>query len=333
MAARPIKTAQGTWRIQIEVRGARDSGTFPTKREAEAWAITRRAELLASADGRGGQVFTLRQALLKYAREISPTKRGVRAEQIRLTAFESHPLPLDRPLASVTTAELVQWRDARLAVNARGSVLRDMTLLGGVFELARREWQWIPVNPMRDVRRPAEPDHRTRVISGREVRAMLRAMGHARHVRTVSQAAAYAFLLALFTGMRAGEVCALRWPDVAADHVRLHTSKTGHGRDVPLTAGAQAVIARMRGWDAESVFALTPQTLDSLFRRYRARAGLAGVTFHEARHTAATRLAGRLHVLELCKVFGWRSTTQALTYYNPDASAIARRLAAGAPSA
>lgn len=329
--ARPVKTAQGTWRIQIEVRGVRDSITLPTRREVVEWAALRKAALLAVADGRGGAVYTLRQALRRYAQEVSPRKRGNDKEQIRLTAFERHLLPLDRPLASLSTADLVAWRDARLAVNARGSVLRDMTLLGNVLEVARREWQWIAVNPMRDVRRPAEPDHRTRVISGPEVRAMLRAMGHARQVRSVSQAAAYAFLLALFSGMRAGEICALAWPDVRADHVVLHTSKTGAGRDVPLTAGAQAVIERMRGWDDASVFALRPQTLDALFRRYRQRAGLSGFTFHDARHTAATRLAQRLHVLELCRVFGWRSTTQALTYFNAPASTIARRLNAPSP--
>lgn len=173
---------------------------------------------------------------------------------------------------------------------------------------------------------------RTRVISGPEVRGMLRAMGYARQVRTVSQSAAYAFLLALMTGMRAGEICALQWPDVRADFVRLHTSKTGAGRDVPLTHGARSVIERMRGWDAASVFALTPQTLDSFFRRYRQRAGLEGFTFHDARHTAATRLSRHIDVLDLCRMFGWRSTTQALTYFNPSASSIARRLNAASPT-
>ena len=51
-----------------------------------------------------------------------------------------------------------------------------MTLLGSVLEVARREWQWIPTNPMRDVKRPANPDHRERIISGLEVRQMLRAL-------------------------------------------------------------------------------------------------------------------------------------------------------------
>lgn len=155
---------------------------------------------------------------------------------------------------------------------------------------------------------------------------MLRQLGWAPgRVRSMSQAAAVCFLLALMTGMRAGELCGLRWADVRADHVRLQDGKTGK-RDVPLTPGAARTIERMKGFDKELVFGLKTQTLDALFRRARERAGLEGFTFHDSRHTAATRLAQQLHVLDLCKVFGWKQTTRALTYYNPSASELAKRM-------
>jgi integrase len=68
--------------------------------------------------------------------------------------------------------------------------------------------------------------------------------------------------------------------------------------------------------------------LDTLFRRARKRAKLEGFTFHDSRHTAATRIAlsGRVNVLELCKIFGWKSATQALTYFNPTADDLAAKL-------
>lgn len=322
------KTEQGTWRIQIEIRGIRESGTFSTKREADAWAAKRSTEIRALAKGNAGAVKTLRDTLRRYAEEVSPRKRGEAKELVRLRAFERQALPLQKVVGQVTTADLVAWRDSRLAVNARGSVLRDMTLLGSVLEVARREWQWIPANPMRDVKRPANPDHRERVITGREIRLVLRALGHSGRskVTSVSQAVAMCFLAALATGMRAGELCAIEWKDVKGDHVRLHTSKTGQGRDVPLSGYARRLIRRMKGWDTALVFGLQPQTLDALFRRARGRAGLDGFTFHDSRHTAATRMAQKLHVLDLCRVFGWKRTDQALTYYNTKASDLARRL-------
>lgn len=139
-------------------------------------------------------------------------------------------------MAEVSTADLVMWRDARLKRVERGTVLREITLLGHVFEIARREWGWISVNPMKDVGRPAAPDHREIVISGPQVRRMLRQFGWkgaSNPVRSVTEAVAVCMLAALLTGMRAGELCALQWVDLNSDYVRLHTSKTGKGRDVP----------------------------------------------------------------------------------------------------
>lgn len=278
------------------------------------------------ASGKAGSIKTLKQALEKYAEEVSPTKRGEAKEIIRLRAFERQALPINRRLSDLTTADLVMWRDFRLSVNARGSVLRDMTLLGSVLEVARREWQWIPTNPMRDVKRPANPDHRERVITASEARKMLRTLGYGFPVRSVSQAVAACFLMALSTGMRAGELCGLRWVDVKGDYVTLPMTKNGTSRDVPLSKVGQRLIERMKGWDTDLVFGLTSQTLDALFRKARDRAGMSGFTFHDARHSAATRLAQRLHVLDLCRVFGWKNPKMAQVYYNESASSIAKRL-------
>jgi hypothetical protein len=119
---------------------------------------------------------------------------------------------------------------------------------------------------------------------------------------------------------------------VRGTHCHLPLTKNGSYRDVPLSPVAQRLIERMRGWDDALVFGLSSQTLDALFRRARDRAGLSGFTFHDARHTAATRMARQLHVLELCKVFGWRRMDQALTYFNESPQALAHKLAISAPA-
>lgn len=331
--ATPIKTAAGTWRVQIEVKGQRDAATLPTKREAVEWAARRATEMRAAATGKVGAVKTVADALAEYAEKVTPTKKGELKESIRLKAFLKHQdFPARVRLADLTPAHLAAWRDARLKVTARSTVLRDMVLMSHVLETARKEWRWIAENPMRDVRKPAEPDHRERVISGVEVRHMLRALGWSRRrpARSVSQAVANAFLLALQTGARAGEICGIKWGDVQAGFFAVD-GKTGK-RDVPAVAATMRTIELMRGFDDEAVFGLKPQSLDAMFRKYRQRAGLEGFTFHDSRHTAATRLAQRLHVLDLCKMFGWTNTTRALVYYNPKATEIAQRITAAAPT-
>jgi integrase len=127
--------------------------------------------------------------------------------------------------------------------------------------------------------------------------------------------------------MRAGELCGLTWDRVHDGYCRT-PHKVGRTaaslRDVPLTPKAMRIIGKMRGFDPALVFGLKTASLDAMFRKYRERAGLDGFTFHDTRHTAATWLARKIDVLTLCKVFGWSRMDQALTYYNPKASDIAR---------
>ncbi len=156
---------------------------------------------------------------------------------------------------------------------------------------------------------------------------MLQALGYKPGpVRSVSQAVGVAMLLALATGMRAGEICGLTWADVRGDFCRLPLTKNGSARDVPLSLVARKLIERCRGFDDVLVLGLQSQTLDALFRRARGRAGLDGFTFHDTRRTAATRLSKVVDLLMLCKIFGWKNPQMAMVYYAPTASEMSRLL-------
>ncbi|WP_312993334.1 integrase [Achromobacter animicus] len=322
------KIAKG-YRAQVKTLGVRDSQVFPTRREAVEWGARRELEIKEGKTKHPGEIKTLRDALRRYGEEVSINKRGERWEQIRLAAFEGYRLPLDVPLGGVTAQHIADFRDARSLKLKDSSVLRELTLLSSVFETARLEWGWVKVNPCKDIRKPREGKHRERVIAWWELRLILRKMGHrprAKRIETVSQAVALATLTALRTGMRAGELCSLTWPRVYEAHAHLPVTKNGDPRNVPLSRRALALLERAKGWDDESVLGLTTATLDALFRKYRARAGLEGFTFHDTRHTAATMLAKKLHILDLCKMFGWKNPAMAMVYYNPHASTIAAQL-------
>ncbi len=323
--------ADGGYRVQLSVKGQRDSATFKTKKEAQQWAGMREAELLRAAELPIGKQKTLADALDEYGRVVSPQHQGKRWELLRFTAFkenvEHKEFPAQKRLADVTVADLAAWRDSRMKVVSAGTVLREMNLVGSVLEVARREWGWIAVNPLEDVRKPQAPDHRERVLLGYEVRGMLRSLRYAGGpVRSVSQAVAVAMLLALATGMRAGELCGLTWANVKGTYCRLPRTKNGSARNVPLSTVALKLIERCRGWDPVLVLGVQSQTLDALYRRARQRAGLSGFTFHDTRHTSATMMAKKVDALSLCKIFGWKNVSMALVYYNPTASQLAARL-------
>nr|MBL8456563.1 tyrosine-type recombinase/integrase [Zoogloeaceae bacterium] len=326
------KTTTG-YRAQIYVAGVRESKSFRTQREAIAWAARRESDIREEGKKTPGERCTLADLLRRYSLEVSPTKRGRKWEQLRLERFATDVhLPTGAPVADLTPEHIAAWRDVRKTQVGAGTVIRELGLLSAVLEHARREWRLLSANPCSDVRKPRAPDHRDVVISWRQIRAMCRAMGYrsSGRITETRQAVAVCFLVALRSGMRAGELSGLTWPRVFADYCAT-PHKTGNTAEslrlVPLEPRARALIERMRGWDEFLVFGLRPASLDALFRKYRDRAVLTGFTFHDARHTAATLLSRRVDVLTLCKIFGWSSTTQALTYFNPTASSIATRLA------
>lgn len=332
------KTAKG-YRAEVFVKGQRDSRCFRVKREAEAWALKRETELRDQEGKLPGERITLRQALRKYAEDVSPTKRGQRWELIRLQSFERHPfLPLDKTLSEIGGGDMADWRDARLKEVSSGSVLREFGLLASIFETCRLEWRWIKTNPLREVRRPKSPPHRDVVITKSQQCKMLRTMGYSSKGRcaTVTQAVAICFLVAMRTGMRAGELTSLTWGRVKDDYCELtaEVTKAKTARNVPLTRKTMRLIDRMRGFDSKFVFGIKTASLDAMFRKYRQRAGLSGFTWHDTRHTAATWIgrSGKIELLEFCRMFGWKDPKLALVYFNATASDIAKRFDAKPPS-
>ncbi|HLA36089.1 MAG TPA: site-specific integrase [Rhodocyclaceae bacterium] len=315
------------YRAQVSVKGARDSAVFRTQREAKAWAAAKELELRKASSRPEGEKHTLGEAMTRYAGEVSPTKRGERWEKIRIRAMldDAH-LPTSSPIGRVTPDDLGQWRNERSKQVAPATVLREIALLSVILETARREWRWIASNPIKDIRKPTKPDHRDVLLTREQIKGVLRALGYRRGpCLNVSHAVALAFMVALRTGMRAGELCGLTWDRINDDYCILPVTKT-KPREVPLTPKAMRLIQSMRGFDPKLVFGVKAQTLDALFRRARERAGLSGFTFHDSRHYAATQLAQRVHILDLCKAFGWSNINQAQVYYNPSASDIAGRM-------
>ena len=71
---------------------------------------------------------------------------------------------------------------------------------------------------------------------------------------------------------------------------------------------------------------MSARNLDANFRKYRERAGVEGITFHDTRHLAITRLSKRLDVLALARMTGHRDLKQLQRYYNESAEELAGRL-------
>jgi len=309
------------WRAEIARQGVRKSKVFPSKRAAQDWAARQEYLILNADEVAAGQAFGA--IMDRYAREVSSGKRGGRWEIIRLEKLQRDPISAIR-MSDLRPRHFADWRDKRLREVAPASVIREMQLMSSVLNRARKEWGAISVNPLTDVSRPTKPPSRDRLASPDELERLAFTAGD--DLGTATARAFLAFLFAIETAMRAGEICRLRSGDVDLDRrvARLLHTKNGHPRDVPLSSEAVRLLQALP--ELDPLFGLTTRQLDVLWRKVRDRAQVDDLTFHDSRHLAITRLARKLDVLALARMVGHKDLRQLQTYYNETAEELARRL-------
>lgn len=315
------KVDSGGYRAEVARQGVRRSKVFPTRAAAKEWAARQEYLILHAEDAVASSTFG--DMLDRYAREVSASKRGARWEIVRIERMRKDKVAAKK-LADLKPADFADWRDRRAREVAPASVIREMQLMSSALNVARKEWGVIKANPLSDVRRPAKPVPRDRLATKEEMEKLAHSAGDD---LTMATARAYhAWLFAVETAMRAGEIAGLSWDRVDLNRrvARLTHTKNGRSRDVPLSTEAVRLIEALP--KADPVFGLQSRQLDALWRKLRDRAGVDGLTFHDSRHMAITRLARKLDVLALARMVGHSDLRMLQVYYNESAAELAQRL-------
>ncbi len=250
--------------------------------------------------------------LLEHLEAMGRKHSTLRAYRSKLKA-QIKPRMGHRPIARVTRDEVEAFvsgclRDglsAKYATNCLG-------LLHSVFEIAIRR-EWATTNPCRYVDAPkaVEVDTAIHFLDSTEVEALLSAVPDSDHGRVQR----VLYIAAAMTGMRQGELLALRWRDVdwSAQRIRVSrnyvngtfgTPKSRRGsRSVPRAdrLGDELDLHYQRSAfqaDDDLVFAnphtgrpINGHTLTRTFQRTLQTAGVRQVRFHDLRHTFGTRMA------------------------------------------
>ena len=306
------------WRAAVCRNGIRRSKVLNTRQDARAWAARIEVQLEA---GQNDSADTVADLLLKYAREVSDTKRGARWEIVRLKAMRKDPLA-QRRLRDLTPQDIADWRDRRLKEVSAGSVLREKNLLSSVFTTARKQWRLLSHNPVQEVMWPASPKARTRMPTKDELARVVEAAPdpETKRGRTVQ-----AFLFACQTAMRAGEIARLTRDAITGRVAHVAITKNGEPRDVPLSSEALRIVEAMP--EADTVFDVSAASLSALWRKVCKEAKVEGLTFHDSRRAGTSMLARKLDVMQLAKVTGHKDIRILLNvYYKTDAEELANLL-------
>jgi integrase len=295
---------------------------------------------------------TFADAAAEYLRYIEHD-RGRKPSTVRgyRSNIDAHLLPAfgSLPLEDVTTEAIERWIAGyggsarsrnKLLIEIHG-ILARARKVHGLRENAAAEVEKFQPAPSGDIQ----------VFSPEEIWALVRA--------AASDEDGALYLTAAFTGLRMGELLALRWRDVdfprATIRVRasyylgqLTTPKSGKVRAVPMApdvATAIAQLGRREHWveDDNLVFAGgTGGYLDgsALRRRYKlalTAAGLRSLRFHDLRHTFGTRMIAKADIRRVQEWMGHADiqTTMRYLHYAPrseDAALVAEAFRIDAPA-
>lgn len=310
----------GQWRVdgrQIKRRlgPARSCGCTDGLTRAQAENELRRkiAEIRPAALG---SPILVEEAGARYIEHLEMVKgRRASTTQDYRSILRNHLVPHFRsPLALVTASDVEAFIRLQLVGgSARQSVLNRVNLLSGIFGHAVRKG-WAPTNPVAAAERPAASpagDADLRFLTPAEVEAVMREVPE----DALGPTERALYLTAAMTGLRQGELLALRWRDVdrsagvvrvvfSYSRGRLGRPKSRRSqRAVPMAGRVAAVLdlhiqtSRYAGED-DRVFC-HPETghfLDASKTRKRfaaaaRRAGVRAVRFHDLRHTFGTSMA------------------------------------------
>lgn len=224
-------------------------------------------------------------------RKLSPRTKADLDHAFRLARPKFGKMRLIAVNAHGARAEFKKWRDG---ISSDRTADKAWAGLRRLFNYAIDN-EWIARNPCRAGGRRYRGSRADIIWTDADVQRFLAAAPA--HMRTP-------FLIALWTGQRLGDILRLTWSAYDGRRIRLKQSKTGRNVS-PLVAGElkrhlDALREGIGDADLTAIHIVTnahgrpwasTRSFGKSFARARAAAGLSGLTFHDLRGTAVTRMA------------------------------------------
>ncbi|NOT16018.1 MAG: site-specific integrase [Methylotenera sp.] len=348
------------WQVQIRRKGHTLSKTFYYKQDAEVWARKTESEIDRGIfiNTNEAERTSLSKLIDRYKLEklnikpkdeetqdrkkkpVDKTKLAIKAqaqEVSRLNIIEK--AMGNKIIATITTSDIIQFRNSRLKTIQANSANREITTLKRLLSFANDDCKIILPHGVPSVKKLPVDDARERRVSDAEIEAICN--------NTNSVELPNIMRLALYTAMRRGEISNLIRSniDFNVPSAKLMETKNGKNRIAPLMPAAakllKALPARIDGF----VFSLRDRQITQAFERAVDRARkqyetdceskgiepdhkfLTDLRFHDLRHEATSRLALLLpNVIELSRVTGHNDLKMLSRYYQISVTDLAKKL-------
>ncbi len=216
-------------------------------------------------------------------------------------------------LEELCTEDVERFKRNLLLLGLSSKTVKDVLIvLHGAVRYARRKYPELLQNV--EIAYPREVGQEERILSVEEQRIL------SLYLCTDMDECKFGVLLALFTGLRIGELCALRWRDISLKNqtirivstlqrlkvvgeekrertrIRIGSPKSDSScRTIPIPESMAGLCGRMDPGDP-AAYVLTgtyhymePRTLQYRLAKYTQECGIKEIHFHTLRHTFATR--------------------------------------------
>lgn len=312
----------GTWRYRFTQDGKSYRGTIhgaTTRKQAEDFEKKLRYEITMGRFKDPSKEITfedfVRNHYLKAAKQNKKTHKWDALQAAILCQYFKGKLLREITTADIEAYKLKRREETTLRGTARAgsSVNRERALISVIFNYAI-DTGFCDANPCTRVKRFRETGRRTRVVTREEEARILAAMtGPDEKIRPI-------VLLALNTGMRRGEILALRWEWFDFDRNEINfpagIRKNSDPLTVPLNDFIQALLIEMRGEKTSGkLFPFTEAHASHRMKTICDDLGMPDVRLHVLRHTFATRmLENGAHPFVVKELMGHARTSQTHHY-------------------
>jgi integrase len=281
--------SKGRWYVYHRETGKRIDAEFGTAAFFNELAILeQRVKREAALPGTLGGLLAAYRASRAYLDLASSTRAGYLRMMNLLTPID------DMPLAELTPQFIAGLRDRVAEKHGRRQANYVMAVISVACEHGREHGitHENPVKGVKRVRRDRQAPRANRPWTAAERRVVLERVPNQLRVPVA---------LAMFTGLRKGDVLRLPKSAIREGRIWRRTAKTGHEMSIPLHPDLVGLLSAAAPHDAITIAATTNGTpwtesgfnstfIKAIRRLEREGAVEPGLTFHGLRHTVGTML-------------------------------------------